>query len=191
VINRHDLFMVFTPRRMQRGPLTVPVSLCGARGIPRTNRTKGLRNTESNVVAFTYVYYAHHRVLDTLILRHRIIATLKITEVSVYGVGQIYPPLARDSEINRRQRFPVLLQVSALVRNLFHFAEFWACGQRSNGGCLQTHLQLVCEWDRLLQYSPGSVPVHPEAAAIYAECASLRLSRLGSQPASFCLDIGF
>ena len=92
VINRHDLFMVFTPRRMQRGPLTVPVSLYGARGIPRTSRTKGLRNTESNVVASTYVYYAHDRVLDTLILRYRIIATLKITEVSVYGVGQVYPP---------------------------------------------------------------------------------------------------
>ena len=53
------------------------------------------------------------------------------------------PPLAQDSEINRRQRFPALLQVFASVRNLFHYAEFWACGQRSNGGRLQTHSQLI------------------------------------------------
>jgi hypothetical protein len=75
---------------------------------------------EGNIVASTYVYSARDRVPGTLTLKHRIVATFEIAEVSVYGVGQVYPLLAQDSEIYRRQRSPALLRVFALVLKLFH-----------------------------------------------------------------------
>jgi hypothetical protein len=75
---------------------------------------------DGNLVASTYVYSARDRVPSTPALKHRIVMTFEIAKVSVYGVGQVYPHLAQDNEIDRSQRFPALPRVFAFVLKLFH-----------------------------------------------------------------------
>ena len=108
---------------MQMDPLTVPVSPCCLRGSPQANQVKGLREVEGNLVASTYVYSTRDRVGSTPAPKRRVATTFEIAKVSVYGVGQVYPHLAQDNEIDRRQRFPALLRVPALVPRLFHYTK--------------------------------------------------------------------